>query len=279
MLSAVIRSALGYPAFTVGTITGTPELTYRFNGRTAQPLEHTTAPGGEEPTSRCQRKAQSQSQGTVKLHRVFLSRCRQCPDRYAFRAGRNLPDKEFRYLRTVIVTAAVHRGFGRRLPCHQVPSCSKSFELFLGVWHGLLQRRSAWYSNIGSRLAFATAPVGSLNQATAYESPAHSSTGTRSEPWLLPLLGSLRFHVLFHSPMGVLFTLPSRYYFAIGHPGVFSLARWSLLIHTGFHVPHATRVRENQERRAFPLSARLFGLKNAGFKNESLPFSDPDCPT
>ena len=32
----------------------------------------------------------------------------------------SLPDKEFRYLRTVIVTAAVHRGFGRRLPCHQV---------------------------------------------------------------------------------------------------------------------------------------------------------------
>ena len=36
---------------------------------------------------------------------------RQRPDRYAFRAGRNLPDKEFRYLRTVIVTAAVDRGF------------------------------------------------------------------------------------------------------------------------------------------------------------------------
>lgn len=31
---------------------------------------------------------------------------------YAFRAGRNLPDKEFRYLRTVIVTAAVHWRFG-----------------------------------------------------------------------------------------------------------------------------------------------------------------------
>ena len=40
---------------------------------------------------------------------------RQCPNRYTFRAGRNLPDKEFRYLRTVIVTAAVHRGFGRML--------------------------------------------------------------------------------------------------------------------------------------------------------------------
>ncbi|KAL4287157.1 hypothetical protein AHAS_Ahas19G0158100 [Arachis hypogaea] len=45
---------------------------------------------------------------------------RQCLDRYAFRAGRNLPDKKFCYLRTVIVTAAVHRGFGHRLPCHQV---------------------------------------------------------------------------------------------------------------------------------------------------------------
>ena len=35
---------------------------------------------------------------------------RQCSDHYAFRAGRNLPDKEFRYLRTVIVTAAVYWG-------------------------------------------------------------------------------------------------------------------------------------------------------------------------
>ena len=40
---------------------------------------------------------------------------RQCPNRYTFRAGRNLPDKEFRYLRTVIVTAAVHWGFNSNL--------------------------------------------------------------------------------------------------------------------------------------------------------------------
>ena len=40
---------------------------------------------------------------------------RQCPDHYAFRAGQNLPDKEFRYLRTVIVTAAVYRGFNSAL--------------------------------------------------------------------------------------------------------------------------------------------------------------------
>src|SRR6266513_4776481 len=40
---------------------------------------------------------------------------RQCSRHYSFRAGRNLPDKEFRYLRTVIVTAAVHRGLDSRL--------------------------------------------------------------------------------------------------------------------------------------------------------------------
>ena len=40
---------------------------------------------------------------------------RQCPHHYAFRAGRNLPDKEFRYLRTVIVTAAVYWGFNSEL--------------------------------------------------------------------------------------------------------------------------------------------------------------------
>ncbi len=43
---------------------------------------------------------------------------RQRPDRYTIRAGQNLPDKEFRYLRTVIVTAAVYWGFGSKLLRH-----------------------------------------------------------------------------------------------------------------------------------------------------------------
>ena len=43
------------------------------------------------------------------------STLRQRPDRYTIRAGRNLPDKEFRYLRTVIVTADIHGGFGSGL--------------------------------------------------------------------------------------------------------------------------------------------------------------------
>ena len=50
------------------------------------------------------------------------SSSRQYPYHYAIRAGQNLPDKEFRYLRTVIVTAAVHWGFS---------SSRKSFSLNL----------------------------------------------------------------------------------------------------------------------------------------------------
>ena len=56
---------------------------------------------------------------------------RQCPNRYTFRAGRNLPDKEFRYLRTVIVTAAVHWGFGRMLWLPGHPSLT--FQHWAGV--------------------------------------------------------------------------------------------------------------------------------------------------
>ena len=47
---------------------------------------------------------------------------RQRPNRYAIRAGQNLPDKEFRYLRTVIVTAAVHRGLVSELRITTNPS-------------------------------------------------------------------------------------------------------------------------------------------------------------
>ena len=55
------------------------------------------------------------------------------------------------------------------------------------------------------------------------------------------MLVSQWFHVLFHSPPGVLFTVPSRYWFTIGHTDVFSLTGWSRRIHTEFHVLHATR--------------------------------------
>ena len=62
----------------------------------------------------------------------------------------------------------------------------------------------------------------------------------RHSAWLLRLLVGTRFQVLFHSPLGVLFTFPSRYWFAIGRGRVFSLGGWSPLLRAGFHVPRAT---------------------------------------
>jgi hypothetical protein len=43
---------------------------------------------------------------------------------------------------------------------------------------------------------------------------------------------------------------------AIGHLGIFSLTRWSSQIHTGFHVPHATREKTRK---------RIFGYKTITF--------------
>ena len=54
------------------------------------------------------------------------------------------------------------------------------------------------------------------------------------------IVGS-RFQVLFHSPPGVLFTFPSRYWFTIGRQGVLSLGGWALRIHTDFPGSRATR--------------------------------------
>ncbi len=57
-----------------------------------------------------------QEHGICTATPISLSlRSRQLGIRYAIRAGRNLPDKEFRYLRTVIVTAAVYRGLNSKL--------------------------------------------------------------------------------------------------------------------------------------------------------------------
>ena len=57
----------------------------------------------------------------------------------------------------------------------------------------------------------------------------------------LPLFVGTRFQVLFHSPLGVLFTFPSRYSSTIGQSGVLSLGGWSPQIPPGFHVPEGTQ--------------------------------------
>ncbi len=68
---------------------------------------------------------------------------RQLQSRYTFRAGRNLPDKEFRYHRTLIVRAAVHRGF----ICSLIPNLAiwgSATYLTFRHWAGLSPYTSAF---------------------------------------------------------------------------------------------------------------------------------------
>src|SRR5690625_6939898 len=80
-----------------------------------------------------------------------------------------------------------------------------------------------------------------FNLAVNRNSPVHSAKGTPSPINGLRLLVGTRFQVLFHSPSGVLFTFPSRYWFTIGHHGVFSLGRWSSRIPPDCHVFRRTQ--------------------------------------
>src|SRR5699024_9714736 len=68
------------------------------------------------------------------------------------------------------------------------------------------------------------------------------------------LLVGARFQVLFHSPPGVLFTFPSRYWFAIGDQGVFSLGSGSSRFPAGFLVSRRTQD-PRRGRRAFGYGA------------------------
>ena len=76
--------------------------------------------------------------------------------------------------------------------------------------------------------------------ATECKSLTHYTKGTPSPLTRLRLFVCTRFQVLFHSPPGVLFAFPSRYWFTIGRYRVFSLGGWSPHIQTGFHVSRPT---------------------------------------
>ena len=93
---------------------------------------------------------------------------------------------------------------------------------------------------IQTRFRFDSIPYIVLNLAIYNNSLDRSTKSTISHLNVLYLLVNIGFQVLFHSPPGVLFTFPSRYYFTIGHQVVFSLTGWSPLVHTRFHVPRAT---------------------------------------
>ena len=76
--------------------------------------------------------------------------------------------------------------------------------------------------------------------ATKRKSLTHYTKGTPSPVSGLRLFVCMRFQDLFHSPPGVLFAFPSRYWFTIGRSRVFSLGGWSPHLQTGFHVSRPT---------------------------------------
>ena len=97
------------------------------------------------------------------------------------------------------------------------------------------------YRAINTRFRFDYVPYIVLNLAIYNNSLDRSTKSTISHLNVLYLLVNIGFQVLFHSPPGVLFTFPSRYWFTIGHQGVFSLGGWSLQLPTGFHVSRSTQ--------------------------------------
>ena len=93
---------------------------------------------------------------------------------------------------------------------------------------------------IQARFHFGSVPYLVLNLAIYNNSLDRSTKSTISRLKSLYLLVNIGFQVLFHSPPGVLFTFPSRYYSTIDHQVVFSLMGWSPLFHTRFPVSRTT---------------------------------------
>ena len=103
------------------------------------------------------------------------------------------------------------------------PRCYRGFTLAMGSSLGFGSTRRNSIALLG--LAFATAPPQSgLTLLRLRNSPAHSSIGTPSPRQVgAPTVCRLTVSDLFHSPPGVLFTFPSRYWFAIGRQGYLAL--------------------------------------------------------
>ena len=101
-----------------GRISTTATLRLTTQHQRLRPILHVPCPGTTRSCSKGSRGLSVPSRVPGIFTGTTISPSswsRQCPDRYTIRAGRNLPDKEFRYLRTVIVTAAVYRGFNSNL--------------------------------------------------------------------------------------------------------------------------------------------------------------------
>ena len=137
---------------------------------------------------------------------------------------------------------------------------------------GFASAAADWIALFG--LAFAPARLPSLTSPTASNSLAHSTKGTPSHlQRVLRRLAGARFQVLFHSPPGVLFTFPSRYWCAIGHRVVLRLGWWSTQVRTGFHVPGPTQGPRRAVRSGFAYGA----VTRCGRPSHAVPLPSRTC--
>ena len=140
-----------------------------------------------------------------------------------------------------------------------------------------------WVAHPASRLRRATErPVQTRSRYGSLSSLASPRAATR---WLilqkarrhatraLRLLVGTRFQVLFHSPPGVLFTFPSRYWCAIGHRVVLRLGWWSTQVRTGFHVPGPTQGPRRAVRSGFAYGA----VTRCGRPSHAVPLPSRTC--
>ena len=111
---------------------------------------------------------------------------------------------EFLRYPQVIAGLFNERAFGPPLSFTSTSACSWIGHLVSGSMHATSRA-----INTRSRCGSATEL---LNLAAYHNSPDHSTIGTISPLDGLYVLVSTGFQVLFHSPPGVLFTFPSRYY-------------------------------------------------------------------
>ena len=122
---------------------------------------------------------------------------------------------------------------------------------------------------IQTRFRFGSGPEG-LNLHVRTDSPDHNAKGTPSDVTTAEAAAhpptACRHTVSgsFHSPPGVLFTFPSRYWCTIGHERVFSLGGWSPQLPAGFHVSRGTRD-----------TARGFGASRTGLSPSLAGLSRP----
>ena len=138
---------------------------------------------------------------------------RQWGNRYTIHAGQQLINKEFRYLRTVRVTAAVYQGFN-----------SKQTLLLLTFWHRAGVRPYTSSYDLAESCVFIKQSLPPIL--------CHSSKG-------VPLLPKLRGHFAEFLKLGSLTRLSILYQFTcvgLGYGLVFVTISWKKLIHTSKRI-------------------------------------------